>query len=1321
MNRIFRVVWSKAVQQWVVTSELGTHEGGSANTRKEAAPRLNRLAALTLLALASPHALAAVDIDNIGFESGTLAGWTSSSSGTQSPTGYDANSGVGAAVTTGLTNFGAANGPHVWTVSPYGDYMASLQANQTSVGFSSAAAALGLTSASQAQITSTIAGTPTTSAWLYQDLTLDAGDYFTMAWQYVSTDYEPFNDASVTSLVNLGDSSILATVNNQTAQYALLGATNIGTGSYSTGSYGATGWQIATYQVSVAGTYRLGFLTFNLNDEIYSPILFIDEAPGLTYDKGVPFDPVAPNPGSGAPTTPTTPTNPPGPVVIDSEKSTDDLANQTEASFEGGTLVVANDDTTVTQHFFIDDQNGWIDAAGHDATFTGAIDDTTPGTPGSLTVQNTGTGGTITLAAVNGYTGTTTVDEGATLSLSGTGSIAASSETKVDGGLDITQSSGDVSLKSLSGTGTVTLGQNGLDLTDSHGDFGGTIAGDGAVSLTGGTQVLSGHNTYTGGTLIQQAVLQISSDDNLGAAEGGLTFNGGVLESSGNVDSHRAVTLAGDGMFVTAAGTTFSSSGDVSGAGGLVKNGQGNLDLSGTLSHAGGTTVNEGLLVLSGHNTYTGGTTLNGGTLQISDDANLGDAANALSFHGGTLATTADVSSARDVTLDGHGTFDTGTGSTLTLGGGIEGTGQLVKNGAGTLVLSSANGYSGGTAINGGTVTLANAGALGSGEVQLNDATLHSTVNAVLAQPLTVTGASSFSVDAGTTTLLSGSIDGSQASGCFIKSGAGRLAITGAAVLANGTCVNEGILSVNGNLTSRVQVEHDGTLRGVGNVAGNVNVDGTLAAGNSPGTLTVSGSISMTANGTLQVDIDGYGTGTGAGNYSRVLLTGADAVFAANGTLAPVLRGITGDASNTFTPKLGDMFRIVSGQGGVTGTFANVLQPTSGLAEGTRFQVYYITGYDIDLYVSPSSYRDQLGDANGNVLATADALDALVQANDTGSTDQDPKDLLREVWAQDTQSLPATLTALTGENQAKLAALAQAGANALAQDVAARLGDTALLSSAEVPVEQLLWANLGTSNLDVDADRYAGRLSGDQRRASAGIDVYRSYNLLWGAGLATTRSELDGTLDNQLDSDALMLYAAARLGPVIVDGVVSYGSDDWKSERVDALGTGVLSGRASGSTRLASLGASLPFAAAGVRWTPSLRASWQKVERDGFQEQGNALSALDVARYDDDGGRVQAGFAVGSMDADPLHSRVTWRVGVDAGVNHGQARQADVLTSLGSEEVRLHSADTRRFARAQLDGTLKLGASSYLYGGVSAEQGDGVDNNSVNLGLRIAL
>ena len=44
----------------------------------------------------------------------------------------------------------------------------------------------------------------------------------------------------------------------------------------------------------------------------------------------------------------------------------------------------------------------------------------------------------------------------------------------------------------------------------------------------------------------------------------------------------------------------------------------------------------------------------------------------------------------------------------------------------------------------------------------------------------------------------------------------------------------------------------------------------------------------------------------GKGNYSRLLVVGAGHQFIANGTLEPLLRGITGDATNTFTPVLGD-------------------------------------------------------------------------------------------------------------------------------------------------------------------------------------------------------------------------------------------------------------------------------------------------------------------------------------------------------------------------------------------------------------------------------
>ena len=96
--------------------------------------------------------------------------------------------------------------------------------------------------------------------------------------------------------------------------------------------------------------------------------------------------------------------------------------------------------------------------------------------------------------------------------------------------------------------------------------------------------------TLSGGTL------SISSDENLGASSGTVTFNGGTLRNTASFTSARDMTLnALGGTIETLADLTLS--GGISGPGALTKTGNGTLTLSGTGSYAGETNVNGGALV----------------------------------------------------------------------------------------------------------------------------------------------------------------------------------------------------------------------------------------------------------------------------------------------------------------------------------------------------------------------------------------------------------------------------------------------------------------------------------------------------------------------------------------------------------------------------------------------------------------------------------------------------------------------------------------------------------------------------------------------------
>ncbi|TGV08726.1 hypothetical protein E4695_05915, partial [Alcaligenaceae bacterium 429] len=194
-----------------------------------------------------------------------------------------------------------------------------------------------------------------------------------------------------------------------------------------------------------------------------------------------------------------------------------------------------------------------------------------------------------------------------------------------------------------------------------------------------GTLTLSGNNSYTGDTIVEGGVLQISSDSNLGDANSVLRLKGQstTLATTANFTSRREVDLQQDATLSVASGTTVDWEGDLKSTGTtLNKTGAGTLVLSGT---------NNGAI---SHNIAEG-------KLQISSDANLGTGTDAITLSGGTLAASASFATARDISVSQGSAIEVTTRTdTLALSGQVSGTGDLVKTGAGVLELqNAANAY----------------------------------------------------------------------------------------------------------------------------------------------------------------------------------------------------------------------------------------------------------------------------------------------------------------------------------------------------------------------------------------------------------------------------------------------------------------------------------------------------------------------------------------------------------------------------------------------------------------------------------------------------
>lgn len=431
---------------------------------------------------------------------------------------------------------------------------------------------------------------------------------------------------------------------------------------------------------------------------------------------------------------------------------------------------------------------------------------------------------------------------------------------------------------------------------------GGTLrlsAGGGGLQITGASVTLNSDTTSAGRLLLQGNVSTSASSTTALIGSGGAAANAGSVDLSSGT---RILTIAPG--TVPAAGADLSIAAKITN-GGLQKAGTGILALSGTNNYAGGTRIDAGTLYINSAMAIgTADLTIAGPNTTI--DNKSGGALtlpnNSVNILGG------------DLTFTGSSDLNFGTGfsiianassrainivnpnATLTLGGTIGDNGQhvqLIKTGTGTLALGGASLYTGGTAVNDGTLHLLNGAETGNGAV-------------------TVSHTATFIVDGKVNgnVAVSGVLGGAGTiDGALTVNSDGVVVLTGGTMTVNGPVTNNGLF-VLGN---------GAVVAGNNSFVNNGTLDLTTAGGSVPPNLTNNGVIidsSVVATKTvaragnnLTVTIDSY---TGHTYRLQKSSTPDAAGFTTN--VGPLQNGSTGtplnftDASATTAPSF---YRII--------------------------------------------------------------------------------------------------------------------------------------------------------------------------------------------------------------------------------------------------------------------------------------------------------------------------------------------------------------------------------------------------------------------------
>ena len=567
-------------------------------------------------------------------------------------------------------------------------------------------------------------------------------------------------------------------------------------------------------------------------------------------------------------------------------------------------------------------------------TLAGGI--TAAETINTLKITDTTTGGTLALGA-----NILTIATGGLLYTGANGYTISSSTGSLKNGL---ATNPDFIVQQY-GTGTLTIS---------------AIIADGSAASTltkagTGKLVLSGANTYTGGTFVDAGILSVSANTQLGnTATSAITINdGATLQSTAtfSTGTHTYSLTGGNATLDIAPSTTLTVNGVISGAGGLTLNDSGTLSITAAATYTGPTYVNSGTL-LGGVATFINAAT--GGNLNVG-------ASGLVDMNNFTL-TVGGIAGAGNIKNSGA------SAQTLTVGGNnqntvysgvLQPTGttaanlNLAKNGTGMLTLNSASLYTGTTTVNNGTIQWGVDNALTS-------TTVITLGNA--AGPITAV----LDLNGHAQTLAGPTLYGTTSTA------------TSQAIINIGTGGN---LTLAGNLTETVNATASNGFLGAFIQGGTLTMTAVR-------TFSIADSINAAADLTVTSAIAGTGGGitkTGAGN---LVLAGVNTTTGANivqvGTLTAGVNGALSSAGTWTVTATGAAVTAILDISGTVQSLNSVL--TLGGSTTTSAPVVNLSGGTLSVLggiTYTSSNNPLTGQINGGDLDLGSATRTITVGNST--------------------------------------------------------------------------------------------------------------------------------------------------------------------------------------------------------------------------------------------------------------------------------------------------------------------------------------------------